>query len=119
MMDMVNEKKGSSLPPLTSITAILHSPVPPLHEINPTPLKLSIIAPKPNHDSSSSDTVTNHNLYNQSSTPQSPPSRVNYLQPPESISQSMTQRSSPSSSSSHLLSPSPNDTNSSMWSRQP
>ncbi|CAB4382701.1 unnamed protein product [Rhizophagus irregularis] len=114
LMDMVNEKKGSPLPPITSI---LHSPVPPLHEINPNPLPPSIIAPKSNHDSSS-DTVANHNLYHQSSsTPQSPPLRINYLQPPESISQSMAHRSSPSSStssSSYLLSPSmshsPNDT---------
>ncbi|CAG8595753.1 12194_t:CDS:2 [Rhizophagus irregularis] len=90
LMDMVNEKKGSPLPPITSI---LHSPVPPLHEINPNPLPPSIIAPKSNHDSSS-DTVANHNLYHQSSsTPQSPPLRINYLQPPESISQSMAHRS--------------------------
>lgn len=109
-MDLVNEKNGSPLPPITSI---LHSSVPPLHEINPNPLPPSVISPKPNHDASS-DSVTNHNLYHQSSTPQSPTSRINYLQPPESISQSMAHRSSPSSSSSYSLSPSlshsPNDT---------
>ncbi|GBB83586.1 hypothetical protein RclHR1_01030001 [Rhizophagus clarus] len=115
LMDMVNEKKGSSLPPITSI---LHSPVPPLHEINLPP---SIIAPKPNHDTSSSDNVSNHNLYHQSSTPQSPPSRTNFLQPPESMAHRSNPPSTTSSSSSYLLSPSishsPNDTTS-MWSRQ-
>ncbi|RIA86432.1 hypothetical protein C1645_779726 [Glomus cerebriforme] len=114
LMDTVNEKKGSSLPPLTSITSILHSPVPPLHEINPTP-----VPPKPqklHHDAATISNQANHNIHHQSSTPQSPPSRVNYLQPPESISQRSSPSSSSYSSSSQSISQSPNDTT---WLRPP
>ncbi|CAG8726768.1 uncharacterized protein OCT59_014656 [Rhizophagus irregularis] len=99
----VNEKKNRSSLPL--LTSILRSPVSPLHEFNPTPLP-----PKPRHDN------VNFHQSHQSFTPQSNPSQMNYLQSPESISQSIAQRSNLTSPSLSSPYSSPNDTTSSMWS---
>ena len=95
-MDTVNEKKGSSLPPLTSI-------LPPPHEINTISLPPP---PKPNHDTSSSSILANQNLYDKSSNSKSPP---NYPQP--SV-QSISQRSS-------LVSPLSSSSKDTVWSNQP
>ncbi|RIA97101.1 hypothetical protein C1645_801994 [Glomus cerebriforme] len=104
LTDTINEKNGSSFPLLTS-TAILRSPVSPLHTTTQSP-----------HHDTSSVTVVNHNLCNQSFTPQSHPSRVNYLKPPELISRRSSLTSSSSSLSNLSISQSTNDT--SLWPRQ-
>ncbi|CAG8458715.1 8801_t:CDS:2 [Funneliformis caledonium] len=108
LVEMANEKKGHPLP---SLTSILRSPVPSLHEISSNP---PAIMPKPLHNTSSASIVNlqNSSYQQRSSTPPSPPSQLNYQKPP------LARRSSFSSSPSYSLPPPRCDTTSSMWSRQ-
>ncbi|CAG8537959.1 521_t:CDS:2 [Funneliformis mosseae] len=107
LVEMANEKKGHPLP---SLTSILRSPVPSLHEISSNP---PAIMPKPLHNTSSASIVNlqNSSYQQRSSTPPSPPSQLNYQKPPQPI---LARRSSFSSSPSYSLPPPRCDTTSSI-----